>query len=62
MLKWIEATGRTEDAAVQNALAELGLDRATPASVILFSTLLIRVRFNWLILLSPNILSDSGFP
>ena len=27
MLKWIEATGRTEDAAVQNALAELGLDR-----------------------------------
>ena len=27
MLKWIEATGRTEDAAIQNALAELGLDR-----------------------------------
>lgn len=27
MLKWIEATGRTEDAAVQNALAQLGLDR-----------------------------------
>ncbi len=27
MVKWIEATGRTEDAAVQNALAELGLDR-----------------------------------
>ncbi|MCF0123718.1 MAG: protein jag [Ruminiclostridium sp.] len=27
MLKWIEATGRTEDAAVQSALAELGLDR-----------------------------------
>ena len=29
MLKWIEATGRTEDAAVQNALAELGLDRVS---------------------------------
>lgn len=27
MLKWIEATGRSEDAAVQNALAQLGLDR-----------------------------------
>ena len=27
MLKWIEATGRTEDAAVQSALAQLGLDR-----------------------------------
>ena len=27
MEKWIEATGRTEDAAVQNALAQLGLDR-----------------------------------
>ena len=27
MLKWIEATGKTEDAAVQNALAQLGLDR-----------------------------------
>ncbi len=27
MLKWIEATGRTEDAAIQNALAQLGLDR-----------------------------------
>ncbi len=27
MLKWIETTGRTEDAAVQNALAQLGLDR-----------------------------------
>ena len=26
MLKWIEATGRSEDAAVQNALAQLGLD------------------------------------
>ena len=24
MLKWIEATGRSEDAAVQNALAQLG--------------------------------------
>ena len=27
MLKWIEATGRSEDAAIQNALAQLGLDR-----------------------------------
>ena len=27
MLKWIEATGKTEDAAVQNALAQLVLDR-----------------------------------
>ncbi|MDO4517221.1 MAG: RNA-binding cell elongation regulator Jag/EloR [Bacillota bacterium] len=27
MIKWIEATGKSEDAAVQNALAELGLDR-----------------------------------
>ena len=27
MLKWIEATGRSEEAAVQNALAQLGLDR-----------------------------------
>ena len=27
MLKWIEATGRTEDAAIQNALEQLGLDR-----------------------------------
>ena len=27
MLKWIEATGRSEEAAIQNALAQLGLDR-----------------------------------
>ena len=27
MLKWIEATGKTEEAAVQNALVQLGLDR-----------------------------------
>lgn len=27
MLKWIEATGRSEEAAVQNALEQLGLDR-----------------------------------
>ena len=27
MEKWIEATGRTEEAAVQNALDQLGLDR-----------------------------------
>lgn len=27
MLKWMEATGRSEEAAVQNALMELGLDR-----------------------------------
>ena len=27
MVKWIEATGRTEDVAIQNALAQLGLDR-----------------------------------
>ncbi len=27
MKKWIESTGKTEDAAVQKALAELGLDR-----------------------------------
>ena len=35
MLKWIEATGRTEDAAVQNALAELGLDRASVSGEVL---------------------------
>ena len=27
MLKWIEATGKNEDAAIQNALEQLGLDR-----------------------------------
>lgn len=27
MLKWMEATGRSEEAAVQNALIELGMDR-----------------------------------
>ena len=33
MLKWIEATGRSEDAAVQNALAQLGLDRDSVSAV-----------------------------
>ena len=27
MLKWIESTGRTEDAAIEAALAKLGMDR-----------------------------------
>ena len=27
MVKWIEATGRSEEDAIQNALAQLGLDR-----------------------------------
>ena len=27
MLKWIESTGRTEDAAIEAALAQLGMDR-----------------------------------
>ena len=27
MLKWIESTGKTEEAAVEAALAKLGLDR-----------------------------------
>ena len=35
MLKWIEATGKTEDAAVQNALAQLGLDRGRVSGEVL---------------------------
>ena len=27
MLKWIEATGKNEEAAINSALAQLGLDR-----------------------------------
>ena len=36
MLKWIESTGKTEDAAIEAALQKLGLDRddETPYSLL----------------------------